>query len=357
MKPVYIIAEAGVNHNGKKELAFNLIDIACKAKVDAIKFQTFKAKKMATSYVRKANYQIASTTADEGQLDMLEKLELPRDLYFELKEYAADRGLDFLSSAFDLDSQAFLDELDLPLIKVASGELTNAPLIWSMARTQKPIILSTGMAEISEIENALAIIFHGYKKQLEPSSMKEVWSHWRDNDGLSSLRGRVTLLHCTSLYPTPMHKVNLRCMDTLSDKFGLEVGYSDHTIGIQISLAAVARGAMIIEKHFTVDRGLSGPDHQISLNGNELSVLVSEIRSLENALGDGVKLPCDEELSARLVSRQQIVATQKIDSGSLLTKNNLSTARAGAGILPTKIWDLIGTTAMKNYNANDVIDQ
>lgn len=353
---VYIIAEAGVNHNGQRELALALIDAAAAAGVDAVKFQTFDAKKLASKTALKAAYQKQSTDAAESQLAMLQKLELSREWHHELKAYAQAKGVEFLSTAFDTDSLEFLVELGIPIFKVPSGELTNGPLLWQFARTLKPLIVSTGMATLSEVEQGLAIIAHALNNTSEPRSIDEVWQCWSRPDYRNSVRGHVTLLHCTSQYPTPFGEVNLRGMDTLASAFGLTVGYSDHTEGILIPVAAVARGAKVIEKHFTLDRSLPGPDHQASLEPAELKQMVSNIRSLELALGDGSKCPQPSEWDTRQAARQQVIAAQAIPSGTIFRREDLTTARTRRGISPTLLWGLVGKTSTRAYEAGEEIE-
>lgn len=354
---VYIIAEAGVNHNGQRELAFGLIDAAADAGADAVKFQTFDAQKLASNTAPKAAYQKECGDPGESQLDMLQKLELPKSWYPELQAYANKRGIEFISTAFDFDSLVFLKELDIPFFKIPSGEITNGPLLWQFARTGKPLILSTGMATLSEVEQALAIIAHGLNASEEPNNMEEVWRCWSDRSFRQMLCGHVSLLHCTSRYPTPFDEVNLRCMDTMLSSFGLDVGYSDHTDGLLIAVAAVARGAKIIEKHFTLDKTLPGPDHKASLDPNELKQMVRDIRNLELALGDGNKCPQPNEWDTRQAARQQIVATSKIVAGTTLCRDDLTTTRAGAGLLPTELWGLVGHVVKKSYSIGEIIER
>lgn len=351
---VYFIAEAGVNHNGNKELALDLIDAAAESGADAVKFQTFKASKLASKSVGKAKYQKANTNSDESQLDMLSKLELPEDWHFELQEYAKKRGIEFLSTAFDEGSLAFLQTLNLPCYKVPSGELTNAPLLWQFAKTGKPLIISTGMATMAEVEEALAIVTHALHSFQEPCGMDEVWHLWSKPEARGQLSDWVTLLHCTSQYPTPWHEVNLKAMDTLSAAFGLDVGYSDHTEGTVIPLAAVARGAKILEKHFTLDKTLPGPDHKASIEVDELKKLINEIRVLEIALGNGVKAPQPSEWDTRRVARQSIVAANPIAEGKVIERRDLTTARTGAGLAPKLIWELVGSVSKKAYDPGEV---
>jgi len=353
---VYIIAEAGVNHNGQRDLTFSLVDAAAEAGADAVKFQTFDAQKLASKNAPKAAYQKQSTDAAESQLAMLKKLELPREWHQELQAYSQKKGIEFLSTAFDADSLAFLVELGMPLFKIPSGELTNGPLLWQFARTRKPLILSTGMATLSEVEQGLAIVAHALNAEAEPVDMNEVWRGWSKAEYRNSLRGHVTLLHCTSQYPTPLNEVNLRGMDTLASAFGLAVGYSDHTQGILIPVAAVARGATVIEKHFTLDRALPGPDHQASLEPDELKQMVGDIRALQLALGDGCKAPQPSEWDTRQAARQQVVAARDIHTGAVLSRQDLTTARCGAGLPPTALWGLVGHPARRPFAAGEIIE-
>lgn len=346
---VYIIAEAGVNHNGQKDLAFSLIDAAVNAGVDAVKFQTFEAQKLASKNAPKADYQKKSTDASESQLAMLQQLELPRQWHAELQAYARKKGVEFLSTAFDIDSLNFLNTLGMPIYKVPSGELTNAPLLWRFARTGKPLILSTGMAVLSEVEEALAVVAHGLQAINEPSCIEEVWRCWSIAENRQRLQGHVSLLHCTSQYPTPPHEVNLLAMDTLASAFGLTVGYSDHTKGNLIPVVAVARGARIIEKHFTLDRTMPGPDHKASLEPDELKTMVSEIRAVEQAFGDGSKAPQSSEWNTRAAARQQVVVMRAISKGEAFAREDLGTARCGKGLPANMLWSLVGRVAGHDY--------
>ncbi|MBI6853127.1 N-acetylneuraminate synthase [Pseudomonas cichorii] len=354
---VYIIAEAGVNHNGERDLAFALIDAAADAGVDAVKFQTFDAAVLASHSAPKAAYQKENTAQDESQLSMLKKLELPREWHEELQAYTYSKGIEFLSTAFDSGSLEFLCTLDMPFFKVPSGELTNAPLLWQFASTGKKLVLSTGMATLSEVEQALAIVAHALQSETEPSDMNAVWQAWGYEQNRERLAGHVTLLHCTSQYPTPWAEVNLRAMDTLADAFGLEVGYSDHTEGCLIPVAAVARGAKIIEKHFTLDRTLPGPDHKASLEPQELKRMVSEIRALELALGSGYKSPQPSEWDTRRAARQQVVAARAISSGNVIKRDDLNTARSRDGLPATRLWELVGKSAKRAYEAGEIIHE
>lgn len=356
---VYVIAEAGVNHNGSKEMAFQLIDAAAEAGADAVKFQTFSAKKLASKSIGKAAYQIAATGNEEGQFEMLQKLELPLEWHFELQRYARNLGIEFLSTAFDDESLAFLATMDLPLFKIPSGELTNLPLLLSFARTQKPLVLSTGMATLAEVEQAIAVVAYGRELLTEPRSMHDVVSHWSSAKERNNFRSRqdVVLLHCTSQYPTPLCDVNLYAMDTLKNAFNLPVGYSDHTEGNLVPLAAVARGARIIEKHFTLNRDLPGPDHKASLMPQELADLVRDIRGLTLAMGDGGKFPQPSELLTRVAVRQKVTAARPLKTGHILQRADLTSARIKGDIEPGDLWSLVGTAVVRDYEAGDAISR
>lgn len=356
MNNVYVIAEAGVNHNGELALARQLVDRAADAGADAVKFQTFDARKLASRKAPKAAYQTQTTDSQESQFDMLRRLELPREWHQELKEQAQARGIEFLSTAFDPDSLDFLESLGMPFYKVPSGELTNGPLLWKFARQRRPLVVSTGMATLSEVEQALAVITHAYHHDEEPAHVDEVWRAWSNPDLRQALHGRVTLLHCTSQYPTPMHEVNLTAMDTLGRSFGLPVGYSDHTEGIAVPVAAVARGAIIIEKHFTLDRTMPGPDHPASLEPDELTLMVKQIRDISRALGDGIKGPQPSEWNTRQAARQQVIATRDLPIGHRFERNDLATARCGRGMAPVSLWGLVGQTSAHAYAAGDIIE-
>jgi N-acetylneuraminate synthase len=354
---VLIIAEAGVNHNGDKDKALELIEVAAGAGADAVKFQTFNPDRLAAMTAPKAAYQNRTTDASQSQLEMLRELELPVEWHKELQGHANRLGIQFISTAFDLDSLAFLESLDLPFYKIPSGEITNGPLLMAFAGTGKKTILSTGMATLGEVEQALAILAWGYCKKEPPSSLTEVWQHWSTPEAGDVIAQNVSLLHCTSQYPTPMTEVNLRAMDTLGNSFGLPVGYSDHTQGLLIPVAAVARGAQIIEKHFTLDRELPGPDHKASLEPDELVQMVGNIRSIEISLGDARKRPQLSEWDSRSAARQQIIAISPIKKGEELTLAHLGTARAGVGESPVHIWDLLGTRASRSYQVGESIER
>jgi N-acetylneuraminate synthase len=354
---VLIIAEAGVNHNGEKAKALELIEVAANSGADAVKFQTFNAERLAAMSAPKAAYQQQTTDATESQLAMLKALELPVDWHHDLQAHAKKLGIQFISTAFDLGSLEFLESLDLPFYKIPSGEITNGPLLMAFAQTGKNVILSTGMATLGEVEQALAVLAWGYNNKELPTSLADVWKHWSSSQAAVSVEEKVSLLHCTSQYPTPMEEVNLKAMDTLANSFGLPVGYSDHTQGGLIPVAAVARGATIIEKHFTLDRNLPGPDHKASLEPHELSQMVREIREIETALGDGRKRPQLSEWDTRSAARQKIIARTDIAQGAVFTAQNLSTARTGEGESPMHIWGFYGKKASRDYRKGDTIER
>lgn len=352
MGNVYVIAEAGVNHNGEKEKAFELIDIAAEAGADAVKFQTFSADRLVAASAPKAAYQKARTDSMESQLAMLKRLELPQDWHRELQDHASQKGVTFLSTAFDQSSLKFLETLDLPCYKIPSGEITNGPLLWDFANTGKPLILSTGMATLGEVEQALAVILHGRTHSAPPANMEEVWRGWHMSR-IQELQECITLLHCTSQYPTPLSEVNLHAMDTLSQAFKLPVGYSDHTEGSVVSVAAAARGAQVIEKHFTISRSLPGPDHKASLEPNELSGMIADIRAVEKMLGTPWKCPQPSEWDTRGAGRQVLIATNDIKRGERFTRENIAFARAGKGRAAMSYWDALHEFSDRDLKSGD----
>lgn len=352
-----IIAEAGVNHNGSRDLAFKLIDAAKAAGADIVKFQTFKAKNLASRLAKQAEYQVENTQIEEPQQAMLKKLELPYELHYELVDYCNKIGIEFLSTAFDSESLNFLvNDLGLKTLKLPSGEITNAPLLLEHARTECNIILSTGMATLSEVEDALGVIAFGLTqpKNAKPSitAFKEAYA---SIEGQKTLQEKVTVLHCTTEYPAPMDEINLRAMDTLKTAFGLRSGYSDHSEGITIPIAAVARGAVLIEKHFTLDKTMEGPDHKASLEPYELKSMVDAIRHVEVALGTGVKAPAASEIKNKAVVRKSLIALNNIEAGEYFTADNLVVKRPGTGISPFLYWDMLGNIAQKTYEKDEEI--
>ncbi|MBR0826178.1 N-acetylneuraminate synthase [Bradyrhizobium manausense] len=353
-----IIAEAGVNHNGSLELAKRLIDVAAEAGADFVKFQTFKSSDVLTSRAQKADYQKARTDAHQNQLDMVRKLELSPDDHFELVEHCKSRSIALVSTPFDIVSANFLvDDLKVDFVKVSSGDLTNAPFLLHLAGLGAPILLSTGMGLLGEIEDALGVLAFGY---LKPAGVRPERSAfcaaYRSAQGQFVLAEKVSLLHCTTEYPAPIDCTNLRAMDTLKQAFGLRTGFSDHTPGIHVPIAAVARGASIIEKHLTLDREMSGPDHRASLEPAQFADMVSSIRDVEQALGSGRKMPTRAEISNMTVARRSIVAARKIEPGEVFSADMLTTKRPGDGLAPMELFALIGRPARRAYAADEAID-
>ncbi|HWQ62069.1 MAG TPA: N-acetylneuraminate synthase, partial [Negativicutes bacterium] len=317
-------------------------------------FQTFKADALVAKSAPKAEYQKKLTDAGESQYDMIKRLELSEQDHKTLVEHCRARGIQFLSSPFDAGSASFLSaELRLPLLKIASGELTNAPLLLAIAQAGTPIILSTGMSTLADIEEALGVLAFGYASpdgQPGPAAFRECYL---SRAGRQALAGKVSLLHCTTEYPAPYDEVNLKAIDTMRQTFGLPVGLSDHTAGIAVPIAAVARGAAIIEKHFTLDRGLPGPDHKASLEPGELKAMVAAIRQVEAALGTGTKVPSAAELKNRAVARKSLVAACDIKAGEPFTAENLTVKRPGTGIAPLHYWEWLGKPADRDYKADE----
>lgn len=331
MKEVFIIAEAGVNHNGSIEIAKRLIEEAAKAGANAVKFQSFRAEKLVTKNAQKASYQKETTGNDEGQYEMIKRLELDYHKHEELMDYAKEKGILFLSSPFDLESIDLLERLGLEIFKIPSGEITNYPYLVKIASLRKKIILSTGMANLSEIEDALEVLQkHGAKD--------------------------ITVLHCNTEYPTPMEDVNLSAMLTIRDAFKVPVGYSDHTEGIEIPIAAVAIGAKVIEKHFTLDKLMDGPDHRASLEPKELQAMVAAIRNIEQAMGNGKKTPSDSEKKNKAVVRKSIVAARDIREGELLTEENLTVKRPAGGLSPMRWREVLSQVAKRDFLEDEMIE-
>lgn len=328
---VYIIAEAGVNHNGSIEIAKQLIDAAVQAGVDAVKFQTFKTESLVCKDAKKAEYQTETTDKAESQFEMLKKLELTVDMHKELIEYCKQKNVAFLSTPFDLESIDLLEQLGMEVYKIPSGEITNYPYLRKIGHTGKKVIMSTGMSSIEEVRQAV--------KVLRENGSKEV-----------------VVLHCNTEYPTPMSDVNLKAMLTLKEELGLEVGYSDHTKGIEVPIAATALGATVIEKHFTLDKNMVGPDHKASLEPEELKQMVQAIRNIEKALGDGKKEPSQSEKKNIQVVRKSIVAKCDISAGETFSENNITTKRPGTGINPMNWEKVIGKKAKKNFKVDELIE-
>jgi len=332
MKRVFIIAEAGVNHNGNMELAEKMIVIAKETGADMVKFQTAVPELVITKNAPKLAYQKETTDRKESQLEMAKKIHLPLGAFRELKKYADQRGILFLSTPFDLKSIDTLEELKPKYYKIPSGEITNLPYLRKIGKLRRKVIISTGMAKMKEIEEALSVLIKaGTKKK------------------------NITVLHCNTEYPTPIKDVNLRAMLSIRDKFKVNVGYSDHTRGIEISIAAVAMGASIIEKHFTLDKTMEGPDHKMSLEPQELKTLVSSIRNVERAFGNGIKRPSESEVKNISIVRKSIVAARDIKKGEIFTESNITVKRPGTGLNPM-LWDkVLGKTAKRNFGKDEII--
>lgn len=330
----FIIAEAGVNHNGSLELAQKMIDAAVEAGANAVKFQTFKAEKVVSRHAPKAKYQKKTTSAGESQIEMIKKLELDAADHQTLIDYCKKKNIRFLSSPFDLESIDLLNELGLNIFKIPSGEITNLPYFRKIGALKKETILSTGMADLGEIEDALDVLIKA-----------------------GTARKNITVLHCNTEYPTPMQDVNLRAMQTIQAAFpGIKIGYSDHTVGIEVPIAAVAMGATVIEKHFTLDKNMEGPDHKASLEPNELKAMVAAIRNIEKALGTGIKKASPSELKNRPIARKSIVAARDIQKGEPFTEQNLAVKRPDTGLSPIRWDEVIGRKAPRNFNADEIIN-
>lgn len=328
-----IIAEAGVNHNGDLAMAKRLVDVAAQAGADLVKFQTFSADRLATRTASQAAYQIENTGLEQTQREMLRRLELSPAAHRELIAHCATRGIGFFSTAFDLESLSLLESLGQTLFKIPSGEITNYPYLRHIGRLRGGVILSTGMASLGEIEAAIDVL---------------------ECEGTQ--RDQITVLHCTTAYPTAMADVNLRAMQTMRAAFGVKTGYSDHTPGIEVAVAAVALGATVIEKHFTLDRYLPGPDHKASLEPDELALLVRSIRNIEAALGDGRKRPAASELGNRSVARKAIVASRAIEAGELFTEENITAKRGGEGLSPMRWNEVVGRRAARRFSIDELIE-
>jgi N-acetylneuraminate synthase len=351
-----IIAEAGVNHNGDITIAKQLIDVAVEAGADIVKFQTFKAHKLAAVSAKQAEYQTRNLGISESQVDMLKRLELKYEDHFQLVDYCHAKGIQFLSTAFDEESLNFLTKtLGQKLLKIPSGELTNAPLLLAHANTGLDIILSTGMATLSEIESALGVLAYGLTTPDKAPKKGSFEDAYNSEQGQKTLKDKVTILHCTTEYPAPFEDINLNAMQTIKDFFNLNVGYSDHSKGILVPIAATAMKAKIIEKHFTLDRSMEGPDHKASIEPKQLTEMIANIRNIETILGDGIKVPRPTEIKNIEVVRKSLVAAKDIPLGKVITEDCIEIKRPGNGISPFKYWDLIGTKATKNYKEDELL--
>jgi N,N'-diacetyllegionaminate synthase len=330
---VFIIAEAGVNHNGSIELAYELIDVASESGADAVKFQTFKAENLVSKNAEKAEYQKQTTDASESQFDMIKKLELDANTHKELMTYCQEKNIIFLSTPFDHDSIDLLNNLGLKIFKIPSGEITNLPYLEKIGSLDKQVILSTGMSNLEEVGDALAIL-------IDAGTSKD----------------NITVLHANTMYPTPVSDVNLNAMLTIGEEFNVNYGYSDHTLGIEVDIAAVAMGASVIEKHFTLCKTMDGPDHRASLEPDELKAMILAIRNIEQALGDGVKAPSSSEAPNTESARKSIIAKVNINKGEIFNEDNVTTKRPATGISPMKWYDVIGKVSTKDYDMDDKIE-
>ena len=328
---VLIIAEAGVNHNGNLDLALKMVDEAKRAGADIVKFQTAIPEKVISKYADKAEYQKKTTGNEESQLEMCKRIHLKLSDYDIIKKYCEEVGIEFLSTPFDLESIDYLEKLGMRLWKIPSGEITNLPYLIKIAKTGRPVIMSTGMAELNEVEEAVNVL--------------------KENGA-----GEITLLHCTTEYPAPFESVNLRAMNTLREKFGTEVGYSDHTVGFEAAVAATVLGASVIEKHFTLNHNMEGPDHKASLEPEEFEIMVNNIRLIEKALGDGVKQPAEAEKKNIAIARKSIVAAKDIKKGEVFTEDNITVKRPGSGISPMKWFEVLGTEAVRDFGEDELIE-
>ena len=358
MNSTYIIAEAGVNHNGSLDIAKELVEAAANAGADAVKFQTFFANRLAVDSAKMAEYQIKNTGVLEPQINMLKRLELPTDHFLTLQEYCSDLDIDFLSSPFDIESAQFLiSELELQCIKIPSGEITNGPFLLAIGQSNKSVILSTGMSTLEEIEQALDTLAYGYLNKPYPKSLESIIGCASSSSGSSILKEKVQLLHCTTEYPAPAKSINLRAMNTIKHTFELPIGYSDHSEGIAVSIAAVAMGATIIEKHLTLDRSMLGPDHKASIEPALFSEMVGAIRTIECALGIDKKQPHEVELKNIKIARKKLVAGQPIKKGELFSTKNLAAMRPGDGQSPMGFWDLVNQPSKKTYLRGEPIQE
>lgn len=354
----YIIAEAGVNHNGQAEVAHQLIEVGAQCGANAVKFQTFKADKLVTQNAQQAVYQQKNVNKSQSQYELLKNLEISYADHLALAHTCQKNQIDFMSTAFDIDSLYFLiEELGVDILKIPSGDITNAPYLLAHAQFKKRIILSTGMASLSEIEQALGVLAFGLMNLNEAPCRKAFELAYSSNEGQNLLNQYVTVLHCTTEYPAPFNQINLQAMKTLQTAFKLPIGYSDHSAGIEVSIAAVALGAQIIEKHFTLDKAMEGPDHKASLNPKELSQMVSSIRNIELAMGDGIKRSQPAEILNKSVARRSLVAASDIASGDIFNAENIAIKRPGNGMSPFEYWDILGSIATQKYQVGDLIEK
>lgn len=354
----YIIAEAGVNHNGSLEMAKQLVDVAQQAGVDAVKFQTFKTENLVTLAAQQAGYQLTNLGKPTSQFEMLKKLELSYEEFIELKNYCDFTQIEFLSTPFDFESVDFLlEDIGMSTFKISSGELTNSPFIHYIATKRKPMILSTGMSTMDDIHEALSYLAYGLAFPDQSVTLDKVVVFYQTEEAKSFLNKYVTVLHCTTEYPSPFETINLQAMNVMKKELQLPIGLSDHSEGIAVPIAAVALGAIVIEKHFTLDCNLPGPDHRASLEPIELKEMVTGIRAIEKSLGIGIKKPTSIELENRQAARKSIVAKLQIAAGDILTEGHLAIKRPGTGMPPIAYWSLIGQAAKRSYEVDALLDE
>ncbi len=358
---VFFIAEAGVNHNGSADLAEQMVDTAADAGADAVKFQTAIPEEVVSIHAPKAEYQKATTGEEDSQLEMVRRLHFSSDrlaVHRRLVERAQRRRIQFLSSPFDIPSLRFLvDEIGLTTIKLASGEVTNGPLLLAAARCGSKLILSTGMATEGEVEIALGVLAFGYVGGAAKPSLAAFAEAFASREGQAALREKITLLHCVSSYPAPVESINLRAMDRLAQRFGLSTGFSDHSMGTVLAIAAAARGATMLEKHFTIDRTMPGPDHAASLEPDELTQLVAAVREVAAALGNGVKAPHACEAGVAQVARRSLVARRAMRAGEIFDETNLTAKRPATGVSPMRYWEILGTPASRDFEQDEILQE
>ena len=357
MNRALIIAEAGVNHNGSLDMAMQLVEVAAQAGADIVKFQTFRAQDIVTTTAQKAGYQKKQTGENESQFEMIRRLELSPEHHFALKAHSEKLGIEFLSTPFDESSLDFLvKEVQIKRLKVASGEIVNGPFLLRMARTGKPIILSTGMSDLKDIETALSVLAFGFLNSSGSPDSAALKSAFQSNEAQKLIQERVTILQCTTEYPASYEDAHLNTMATLRKKFGVKVGLSDHTVGVTVPLAAIALGAEVIEKHFTLDRKLPGPDHSASLEPDEIRFLIRGIRQVEKALGSSEKKATPVEKENQKVVRKSLVAAHPIKKGEAFSQENLRVKRPGTGLSPMQYWDCLGKTAPRDFERDELIE-
>jgi N-acetylneuraminate synthase len=354
--PVFIVAEAGVNHDGSLDDALALVDVAADAGADAVKFQTFRAAALVTRRAAKAAYQVANTGHDGGQAEMLRRLELSEEAHHLIADRCRARGIAFMSTAFDMEGLALLHRMQVPAIKIPSGDLTWGAMLLAAARTGRPLFLSTGMADLEEVRQALGVVAFGLTRDGEPSGLADCDAAFASSEGRAAVAERVTVLQCTTQYPAPASAANLRAMATMAAEFGVPVGYSDHTLGIAVATAAVALGARVIEKHFTLSRDRPGPDHAASLEPDELAALVNAVREVEAAMGHGLKAPSAAELPNRPIARRSLVATRSLAAGDVWAEPAVTAKRPADGLSPMRWWDVAGGRARRAYSVDEALD-